>query len=294
MSFILDSLNKADHEQQPQEAVPSLKTRYFSPMAQQTYGFSPVAIGVIAVLIGALVALVIVLLFNERGPVSPVPVPVATTAPEPVSQPILQVEPTPKSAAPQNTVPQATVSLEPETVPTKSEADPLIAELYAAAQQAPEPIVQNTNRPIVIQPQNAPGTLTPERELAIVEAQRLWDESKPKPLPAGLNAVSRTQKTVQPKKKSSTTLQSGPSVEKSSAIPFLHELPVSVQNQIPTLMYAKHMYEQGLVILNKKRYAQGERVAEKVILERILADGIVLSMDGREFKLGAQSSWVNF
>lgn len=294
MSFILDSLNKADHEQQPQDAVPSLKTRYFSPMAQQAYGFSPIVVGVIAALIGAVVALVIVLLFNERGPVSSAAVPVSTTIPAAVSQPVLKVEPTPKSAGPQNTDQLVAVSSESKVVSAEPEADPLIAELYAAAQQAPESVVQNTDRPIVIQPQNAPGTLTPERELAIVEAQRLWDESKPKPLPAGLNTVSRTQKNSQPQKKSSATLQSGPSVEKSSAIPFLHELPVSVQNQIPTLMYAEHMYEQGLVILNKKRYAQGEQVAEKVILERILADGIVLSMEGREFKLGAQSSWVNF
>jgi hypothetical protein len=31
-----------------------------------------------------------------------------------------------------------------------------------------------------------------------------------------------------------------------------------------------------------------------VLLERILADGVLLSLDGTEFKLSSLSSWVNY
>ncbi len=75
---------------------------------------------------------------------------------------------------------------------------------------------------------------------------------------------------------------------------FLHELPVAFQDTIPTLMYNKHDYAQGFVIINKKRYHEGETLAAGVVLEDLLADGVLLRFSDRAFKLSAESSWVNY
>jgi len=78
----------------------------------------------------------------------------------------------------------------------------------------------------------------------------------------------------------------------------IRDLPLAVQNRIPTLMYVGHDYLEGSrpsVVINGQRYYEGqELVAElNLSLERIEQQGIILRLDRHRFRLRALSSWVN-
>jgi Type II secretion system protein B len=148
--------------------------------------------------------------------------------------------------------------------------------------------------------QNDPQTETAQpRESTVDEglARALWEESRIKPVPDDLipkPAVAAVEKEPEPE----VDLTAGAKFEDTLAavgdLPFLHDLPVNTQNRIPTLMYARHQFDQQTVTINKKSFVVGDAVASNLIIERILADGVVLNFKGEKFKLAALSSWVNY
>jgi hypothetical protein len=81
------------------------------------------------------------------------------------------------------------------------------------------------------------------------------------------------------------------------AAPFLVELSQHTKDQIPTIFYQRHDYvgdgSRSTVVLNGKQLRVGGMVAPGVKLVEILPDSVVLSHDGREFRLRALNSWIN-
>lgn len=78
--------------------------------------------------------------------------------------------------------------------------------------------------------------------------------------------------------------------------PLLEELPQSLKDALPTLMYLRHDYRGGggsQVTINRREAGTGESVAPGVEVVEILTDAVVLRFQGQVFRLRALNSWVN-
>jgi len=187
------------------------------------------------------------------------------------------------------------------SLPAAASADNEVQALYQTQQDAQviqviEPEIQPAlTEPTVITPEK-PRRSSVDEELA----RRLWEESQRElgqPVPeSALPPTAAKPPAAAPTepKPLPADLPAEETLAGHGEVPFLHELPVSVQNTIPTLMYAKHDYEKGFVVINKEELQVGSAAQGGVLLERILADGVLLSLNGTEFKLSSLSSWVNY
>ncbi len=291
MSLILDALNKADREREYRDAIPDLKTVHGAPRPTRDYRQFWLVGGLVAALLMVVTLLVIVWL-RMPGRV-PAPVerdPEATAAPEQIA-----AAPTPATPAPN--LPELKEPAQ-NAATFVTPVDQEVQALYQTQQDTKvmeviEPKVQTMSEaPVVITPEN-PRRSTVDEELA----RTLWEESRreaQQPVPtSALPTTPAATAKAEPK-----PLPADVPIEETLAghasIPFLHELPVSVQDTIPTLMYAKHEYDKGFVVINKEELNMGSAARGGVLVERILADGVLLSLNGTEFKLSSLSSWVNY
>lgn len=313
MSLILDALNKSGHEQESGSEVPDLNAMHYRVEEDEDTHDRKKVLYLIAIVGLVLMVVILLLLLLWRRPAPPlidVPAPMAVpvTADQPrETQPAgptanssaampEEKAPEPVDPAPRDT-PFGRQMLTPieENVIISPPADDEVLALYEV-QVDPEPT--RIREPAV-------KTVTPERPgVDRNEVQQLWQEmneqqSRPVELPPGVEIEKLPEKPAPAEKADiEPEIPAGVSADESvqghNDVPFLHELPENFQNTIPTLMYAKHAYGQGFVIINKKRYHEGDTIQGNILLEELLADGILLRFDDRAFKLGAESSWVNY
>lgn len=75
----------------------------------------------------------------------------------------------------------------------------------------------------------------------------------------------------------------------------LMELPASLRARLPRLSISTHIYSEDPslreVTINGQRFVPGQQVTDSVRLERITADGIVLAVDGRRFRMRVLEEW---
>ncbi len=75
----------------------------------------------------------------------------------------------------------------------------------------------------------------------------------------------------------------------------LENLSQQQKDQIPTIIYTEHVYAEGAapsVELNGRRLRPGQR-AGGITVEDILADSVILRVNGVSFRLRALNTWVN-
>ena len=75
----------------------------------------------------------------------------------------------------------------------------------------------------------------------------------------------------------------------------LENLSQQQKDQIPTIVYTEHVYAEGAapsVELNGQRFRPGQR-AGGITVEDILADSVILRVNGVSFRLRALNTWVN-
>lgn len=79
--------------------------------------------------------------------------------------------------------------------------------------------------------------------------------------------------------------------------PFLMDLSQQTRDEIPTIMYQRHNYggdtSRSSVVLNGKTLRTGDNAAPGVTVDEILAESVILSFRGTQFRLRALNSWVN-
>lgn len=80
-----------------------------------------------------------------------------------------------------------------------------------------------------------------------------------------------------------------------SNIPDINELPQNQLNKIPSLNYSKHNFNNlgGSVVLNGVIRRPNDQVANGIVLEKVLEDGIILHAENFSFKMRALNSWLN-
>ena len=87
-----------------------------------------------------------------------------------------------------------------------------------------------------------------------------------------------------------------PSLAILESIPLLSQLPSRFQQSIPNLEYSTHMYSDsgGFIILNGGTYKVGAQPSADLRVIAILQNSVVLDYQGRQFRLNALNSWLNF
>lgn len=296
MSLILDALNKNEREQNSDKnKVPDINTLHSQAYSPEEEGGKQkwlfVGIGILIILLLILVAVLLVKDFggsersmksdetqsrNSKQAVS------TLTQKEQVAEKVLAtgaIERPPKVSAP--ITPQSTNLQQP---------DDDIQSLYAPQIDENPKIIYE---PKVKEAEPAPQLNSVDRE----HAAAIWQEMQ------RLNQTPDWEDEQETIKEESSTPEVDSIPEDIAAedqldhyvkVPFLHELPVSLQNAIPTLMYNAHEFDQGFVVLNKKRYAVGDTLPSGVAVDKILYDGLLLKYQNKQFKLSSLSSWVNF
>ena len=83
-----------------------------------------------------------------------------------------------------------------------------------------------------------------------------------------------------------------PIVDLYGDIPQLWQLPHLIRSQVPEVALSVHVYApedaSRFVIINRKRYREGDLVNGRIRLEAIIPSGVVLDHDGHRFKLSSQ------
>lgn len=280
MSLILDAINKASREVDDGERVPNLHTVHHPASPAGVSRRWLVLVGAItAILLSG--AIVLLFVYLRNNPVSEVHPSVAEVQLEHITTVNDGVrDGTSPPIAKQSTAPRA----KPPTTGENAQVQALY-EVQGGEIHVQEPVV----RPAQVEP----------RQTTIDEglARSLWEESRTKPIPQ----LRPTPQVIEPEPLAAAPSNDIPeevdfdsTMAAFESVPFLHELPQAKQDAIPTLMYAQHLFDQQKVVLNKKTFFMGDTVARDLMIERILADGVLLNYKGEQFKLAALSSWVNY
>ena len=80
------------------------------------------------------------------------------------------------------------------------------------------------------------------------------------------------------------------------SIPLLSEFSTRFQRSIPSIDYSVHVYAEngGFVKINGNKFRVGGKINSKLRVIAILKDSLVLDFQGKQFRLMALNSWVNF
>lgn len=269
MSLILDALNRSRREE---DTVPGLATQHYAEPPPGQAGWRRMLPWA-----GLCVALAVIAWLLLRGapgdqpPVStPENAPPAAVAVDRSTGPAVQ--PAARSAPPA-TVPAAAPGPvpEPRAALPPSPSDPEVTALYRQPRTDPAPQVAATPS----EPRRAPAP-----------------QAVAPPVPAAGEEPVDIAKLVE---QAESELKNRELEE--HAAPFLVELSQHTKDQIPTIYYQRHDYAgdspRSTVVLNGKQLRVGGTAAPGVKVVEILPDSVVLSHDGREFRLRALNSWIN-
>ncbi len=74
-----------------------------------------------------------------------------------------------------------------------------------------------------------------------------------------------------------------------AVVPLLDALPLATRQRIPELSLDVHVYalepSERFILLNMKRYAEGQQTREGLVVEEVVSDGVIFSFQGTLFRL---------
>ena len=251
MSYILDALRKAERERHLGQA-PNLSAAPLldEPRPWRVSPWLGAGLGLGLGLSGALLA---VWLNRPAPPVAALP------------------------AAPMTPSPPVIAAVPPAPVP------PPVAALEAPRAVAP-PVVKPPApaAPPVVKP-TAPASPPPRRE----PSAKVVAPEPPRSTPTPARPERREPPTRQPVTPGVVTIAPA-----SEPIPPLDTLPASARRGLPTLNLDIHIYspdpQQRFVVINGRRYREGERLGEGLVLETVTGDGAILRQGNQRFRLSVR------
>ena len=85
------------------------------------------------------------------------------------------------------------------------------------------------------------------------------------------------------------------SITQFANLPDLHDLPSQILVKIPSLNYSEHNFNNvgGSVKINGEIKHVNDQLAQGLVIDKILEDGMILHLDNYSFKMRALNSWVN-
>ncbi len=305
MSLILDALKKSEREQEGLDPAAE-----HEPYPAYTYSWTTdrrvlVLLVSVTVLVLLVVGLLILLLW-PRTAHTPQVFPggavaqVTEAVPVPLQAPSA-AHPTPPA---RRTAPSEPAEAHAERTDASSSVavDPQVQALYGT--QVDREVAQVAEPPPVRAARTATG-LTPEQQ----HIDAVWREMQEDNLREGralqqraessnaaraqaaAQATAEPARAAEPPKPAAAPPPNG--LAAHAELAFLHDLSTGVQSTIPTMMYSRHNHAEGWVIINKKRLHEGDQVADGLVIEKLLEDGLILRMHDSAFRLAALNSWVN-
>jgi general secretion pathway protein B len=96
----------------------------------------------------------------------------------------------------------------------------------------------------------------------------------------------RSTATSRPRRRPEALIEPDP----YASVPMLWQLPSVIRTKLPKLSMSVHVYAPEapgrFVIVDRKKYREGDVLKGGVRLEAIVADGIVLDYQGQRYRLG--------
>jgi general secretion pathway protein B len=85
------------------------------------------------------------------------------------------------------------------------------------------------------------------------------------------------------------------SIKQFANLPEIQDLPNEVLNNLPSLKYTEHNYNSngGSVVINGLVKHVNEELAQGLVIDKILEDGIILHIGNYSFKMRALNTWMN-
>jgi general secretion pathway protein B len=167
------------------------------------------------------------------------------------------------------------------------------------ATDQPEPATNS----MTIEPEPAPrpeaqpaAEAAPERETEAEPVRSVEPEPEASDAP-GDTPVPRERPTIiVPSPSLSGQFQPSAGATTGGQVPHLLEMPRAFQRSLPDLVFNSHVYasepSKRRVMINNHYLKSGESF-EGVRVQTITEDGVVLSKDGRAFRVGIVSNWTS-
>ncbi len=287
MSLILDALKRAERERQadpPPSSTPDVVAMPGRAAPAPRPGVRIVSV----IVFGGGLALAALLLWDAfRTPAPPAPAAVAPAAPQP--QPVIQARPAP---APATAVPGTEAVASLDDLSDEPELD-----------AAPEPVIapKPKGKPvsptaIATRPAPPPATAAPQP----IRPEPAAAAPKPAPAPPAATEAPATTITPVPQPAPALPAESTPITEPPAPAPAeipsaltqpaplrkFREMPPDYRADFPALRVEIHVYEQAqarrFVMVNGRKYREGERMAEGPSLVEIVPEGMVLEYRGEK------------
>lgn len=253
MSYILDALRKAERErhlgQPPTLAAPPL---VLEPARRRVGLWLAVGLGL------GLNAALLAFFLTRNQPAAP-PATAASPAPAVTSTP---------------STPPASHSLPPARQASGREESPVTA-------REPAQLVPPTRSAAVTAtaPSTAPAPATPHKE----PADRLIPELSSPTIPRASRG-QREASSRPPLTPGSVSLAPAP-----ESVPSLETLSAGARRGIPALSLDIHVHsadpDKRFVVINGRRYREGEQLSEGPVLESVTREGAILRQGGQHFRL---------
>ena len=297
MSMILDAIKRSKESETITDGVPSVDTEHYIPSASN----SRLPWIVAAVSVGLLLA---VLLWQAFAPDETEKAAISgdqQSAPDEVRNET--------STAPSSTPAAAEPASEPGgTAPSITSAVSTAAPKGAAATADEPPSVDvripDTRVESVVAelPARTVTTSGDDERLSALYAAMNQEES-PTPEPEFAGSEDSPEAVTEPEEpridfveileRAQREMGSTPLVE--SSVPMLDSLSQQTKDQIPSLIYNDHDYQEfgeSSVLMNGQTVRENQRVGPFVLVE-ILPDSAILRWRDVEFRLRARNSWIN-
>lgn len=259
MSYILDALKKAERQRQA-GAVPRLSTIHApAPPRRRRVGRLVLA----AALLANAALVVVILRQGPSEPPAPLPV-VESDQPGAAGSGELARETPPPPVAP------------PAVEPARDRPSPSAPRREPAA--TPRPAVPALAAPAL----TAPALIAPERPPVPPATPA---PEKPEPTAPAATKPEPPRSAVSPPRDA----PSAPPPAAPVASPSRSEIPASFRQAVSAMRLEVLVYSDDptgrQVFINGRRYAQGERIDENIVVEEIVSEGVVLSWAGHRHLL---------
>lgn len=261
MSYILEALKKSDRERK-QGQVPDLQSLHGQRLSQGrwnrrgTLRLWGVGASVLVIVVG-------VAYWGMQRRNSALQEKLAV-----LEKSVGQLQAQPVQAKGQSPVPGPPVeaALPPAPPPVR----PAQREGIPAAPVPAPPGEATTRKPTPALPPEA--TQLPVEEETVIRPENLPQKVEPQAIPVDMVPKTSTH-----------------AANPAEALPLLEDLPESVQKQLPPLKLAGHAYarevERRMIMINNRICREGDMVADRLVLEEILVEGIVLRYQDIRFRI---------
>jgi len=170
--------------------------------------------------------------------------------------------------------------------PKATPVPPVIVETKPVT-PTPAPVAAASEPPIhrATPPAAAPTVLLMTDQELQAQARQLEIETTPPAVPPAAEPEPKIEPAATPAPAMTAHAQADTPLD---MIPLLMEMPQQLQQALPPIRVDVHVHanlaENRFVMINLRRYHEGDEVAAGLILERITKEGLVLTFKGERFR----------